>query len=250
MDWVYLSPHLDDVPYSCGGLLWEQRQRGDSVSVWTVCAGMPPAGELSEFAQGLHQRWGTGLDAIGLRRDEDRCACEVLGVQTAHLDLPDCIYRKDSATGEALYASEEDIFGPVHPVEAPLVEELSREYARRLPADAMIVAPLSIGGHVDHRLVVRLAYHLLGTGLWQVWFYADFPYIKMASDQVDLLERHGWSHVQHEVSDGGLAAWVRAAGCYRSQLSTFWADELEMEADFRAYARKMGGVCLWQPTEM
>ncbi|MBN2499463.1 MAG: PIG-L family deacetylase, partial [Anaerolineales bacterium] len=54
---IYLSPHLDDVALSCGGLVWEQAQAGMAVEVWSVCAGDPPPGELSEYARSLHARW-------------------------------------------------------------------------------------------------------------------------------------------------------------------------------------------------
>ena len=36
--WIYLSPHLDDAVYSCGGMLWEQVQRGVQAEVWTIFA--------------------------------------------------------------------------------------------------------------------------------------------------------------------------------------------------------------------
>ena len=68
MEWIYLSPHFDDVALSCGGLLWEQAQAGEGASVWTICAGEVPAGQLSPFAQSLHERWEKGQGAAVQRR--------------------------------------------------------------------------------------------------------------------------------------------------------------------------------------
>ena len=64
MEWIYLSPHFDDIAYSCGGLVWEQVNSGQMVSIWTICAAYPPPGPLSSFASILHERWGTGREAI------------------------------------------------------------------------------------------------------------------------------------------------------------------------------------------
>jgi hypothetical protein len=68
---IYLSPHLDDVTLSCGGLVWEQVQAGEQVEIWTICAGDPPPGALSPYAEELHHRWGYGIEAIAERRIED-----------------------------------------------------------------------------------------------------------------------------------------------------------------------------------
>ena len=131
MQWIYISPHLDDVALSCGGRVWEQAQEGDHASIWTICAGDPPQGPLSPFAQSLHDRWETGREAIAQRREEDILSCRQLGASYRHFDVPDCIYRRSGAPFESspgssgfLYATEESIFGLLHPAEAALVEAL------------------------------------------------------------------------------------------------------------------------------
>ena len=82
MEWIYFSPHLDDVALSCGGLAWEQSQSGSPVQVWTICAGDPPARPLSAFAEELHERWETLTRDLAqvnpdlLRRIVDQIALE------------------------------------------------------------------------------------------------------------------------------------------------------------------------------
>src|SRR5689334_12434287 len=76
---VYLSPHLDDAALSCGGMIHQQTQAGERVVVVTLCAGGPPAGALSDFAQSLHTRWQTPVEAVAVRRAEDLAALKVLG---------------------------------------------------------------------------------------------------------------------------------------------------------------------------
>ena len=89
MKWIYISPHLDDAVFSCGGTIWEQICRGEAVEIWTMCAGDPPPGLLTPFAETLHQRWGTGFDSLAERRTEDYAAAAVLGASIVHFDIPD-----------------------------------------------------------------------------------------------------------------------------------------------------------------
>ncbi len=63
---IYLSPHLDDAVYSCGGRIWQDVRRGDTVEIWTIFAG-DPAGELSRFARELHACWGSGIEVVSRR---------------------------------------------------------------------------------------------------------------------------------------------------------------------------------------
>jgi hypothetical protein len=144
--------------------------------------------------------------------------------------------------GAALYASESAIMGPVHPLEAPLVEQLCRELGRRLPKDAGIVAPLALGGHVDHRLT-RQAMQGLGRPLW---YYADFPYVLSRVEELKKLVESGWKARQYPVSEAGLAAWQAAVAAHASQISTFWPDLESMRATIRSYCEKSGGIRLWK----
>ena len=242
MKWIYLSPHFDDVALSCGGLVWEQVQAGDTVSIWTICAGVPHSSHsFSPFAQSLHARWGTGPASVAVRRLEDMSSCQVLGASCLHLPVYDCIYRRDSQ-GQHYYASEEALNGPLHPEEAARAAQLTRLQAEHLPVDAQVVCPLSLGNHVDHQLT-RLAAEQSGHPLW---YYADFPYVLKHSGQLQTLEAGGWRRVCTPLSQAGLQAWQDSVAAHASQISTFWADEAEMRTSIAIYASQQWAVCLWQ----
>lgn len=241
MHWIYLSPHLDDVALSAGGLLWEQIRAGESVSICTIFAGDPAPGPFSPFAESLHTRWGVGREAMAIRRAEDVQACLALGVAHRHFPTPDCIYRISPRTQEHLYASEESLFGEVHADEDALIFKIGQILQQDIPDKAQVVCPLALGGHVDHRLthsaVSRLNLDLL--------YYADYPY---------LLEDPHWDSehlipVSHPISNEALAAWQNAVAEHQSQISTFWKNTPEMGAAIRAYAQEMGGVQLWKKSE-
>ena len=226
---------------SCGGLVWEQARGGETVSVWTICAGEPPEGPLSHFAESLHERWQTGGGAVAQRRQEDRASCAAMGATPSYFPIPDCIYRRSAVDGAALYASESAIMGPVHLLDAPLVEKLCRELEGRLPKDAEIVAPLALGGHVDHRLVRKAAFGLERP----LWYYADIPYVLSRAEELKKLVESGWKAKIYPVSEAGLAAWQAAVAAHASQISTFWPDLGSMEAAISAYCRENQGVRLW-----
>jgi LmbE family N-acetylglucosaminyl deacetylase len=245
MDWIYLSPHLDDVALSCGGLLWQQAEAGDRPQVWTICAGDPPPGPLSNFAAALQSRWETGAAASQQRRQEDVQSCRLLRSAYRHFPLPDCVYRRDEKDHTFLYTSEESLFGPLDERETGLVERLSAELAGALPGGAQLVCPLSIGGHVDHRLT-RLAAERLGEACW---YYADFPYILNHSDKLAQFTQTTWEEIRFPISAAGMQAWEAAVAAHRSQISTFWPDLEAMRTALSAYARQAKGgmaVRLWR----
>lgn len=244
LEWIYLSPHFDDVVLSCGGLLWEQAQRGERVQIWTICAGSIPAGPLSPFADSLHARWQTGTETIEIRRAEDQAACQILGAEALYFDLPDCIYRRTpSGAGEHLYASEDALFGELHPAETARVHELAAQIRAQLPPGAILVSPLALGGHVDHQLV-RQAAEVSGIR----WHYSDYPYVleETAERRLASLSAAMWQKHVFPVSSAGLQAWQSAVEIYASQLSTFWHNRTEMRAAIQDYAKRQGGVVLWE----
>lgn len=259
--WIYLSPHLDDVALSCGGLLWEQAQRGERVWLWTLCAGDPPPGDFSPFAQALHASWGTGEGAAAQRRSEDRLSCDRLGVEGRHFPLPDAIYRRQGspywprqtggapsrqAAGDFFYPSPEALFGELHPQEESLIEELAALLRGELPPQAILVCPLTIGGHVDHRLTRRVA-ERLGRPLW---YYADYPYaaeMKEPPERQAGLLPSGYRRRVWRLTSAALQAWGDSIAAHRSQIRTFWADERAMRAALLAYYIHLGGAVLWSP---
>jgi LmbE family N-acetylglucosaminyl deacetylase len=249
MDWVYLSPHLDDVVLSVGGLVWEQAQAGEAVEIWSICAGDPPPPPYTPFAAELHARWGTdGAEASALRRAEDRAACEILGAAWRHAPVPDCIYRRLPESGEPVIAERDSLFRPYPPGEQYLVAEIAGWMHERLSPRARLVSPLTLGGHIDH-LLVRAAAESLGIPLF---FYADYPYAVEDplhhSDLRGQLAANTPALVQG-LSVQALAGWQDAIGAYASQISSFWGSSEEMRAKISAYAQEGGGTTLWRQAE-
>ena len=182
---LFLSPHLDDVVYSCGGMIHQQIQTGDSVVVVTMCAGDPPCNSVSPFARAIHDLWRSArraspADMVAARRREDLKALESLGAQAVHLDIPDCIYRVHPADGWPLDTTATALMGNIHPSEPALIRRVAVKLAslRRSVGRHHFYVPLAIGSHVDHQ-VGRRAAEVTG-GIHA--YYEDFPYVADAPD--------------------------------------------------------------------
>jgi LmbE family N-acetylglucosaminyl deacetylase len=236
---VYLSPHLDDAVFSCGGLIAKQVAAGETVTVLTICAGDPPDGQLSDLARALHLSWNVDESPVRARRDEDLAACSRLGATPTHLDIPDAVYRS-LPSSEPVYPSFDEVFGRLHPAESDLLEELKRSLANHVSTADAVYVPLGIGRHVDHQLA-RLAAESLARPLL---YYRDMPYaFREGLPPDDLPEPEGTGLVI-PLSEGELDAWSAAVLDYRSQISSFWAADEEVLVELSAYHDSHGGLPL------
>lgn len=242
-DLIYLSPHLDDAVLSCAGQIYQSVEAGQSVLVATVMAGDAPTADLSPFAQSLHQRWEVASHTVAIRREEDKAASELLGVDFWHMDVLDCIYRRHPDSGEALYASEEALFGDIHPAEMALARSLAYKLDQ-MPQPGKALAPLTAGHHVDHQLT-RLAAELW-LGQDRLHYYEEFPYVLTeGAVPFDLTAAGALLPQVIELSDRALQMRIQATACYRSQLSTFFRDQNDLNQSVSNYVREVGGERIW-----
>ncbi len=240
---IYLSPHLDDAALSCGGLIYQQAQRGMRPLVITCFAGTPDYSALSPFATEQHHAWGQPRDPMEQRRREDASALSFLGCESQHWAYLDCIYRRHSTSGEFLYASEGAIFGELHNEDQVLIDQLvARLRVSFAAVGAWLYSPLTVGHHVDHQLVLQAAVQLQNHG-YSVQYYEDYPYAESNTNLAEALS--GWTvppmpNVQ--MLDGKeLQAKISAIRLYGSQLSILFGDEASMVAEVTSYALKVGG---------
>jgi len=240
MRWIYISPHFDDAVLSCGGLIWEQTHSGIPVEIWTVNAGDPPPGPVSDLITRNHADWQTGTpqETVVLRRSEDKNAARRVGATARHLGMVDALYRR-TKTGTLLYTV--DIFDPIHPREAGIVNKAARQIAENLTQYDTLVCPLAIGGHVDH-VIVRKAVEMLGRPLW---YYADIPYLLNHQDQLAPTVA-GMSQKTFFISPQGLEAWQESIAAHASQISSLFENLQDMRAQIKNYQLSNSGLTIWE----
>src|SRR5512138_2423520 len=215
MRWIYLSPHLDDVVFSAGGLIYEQTQAGLPVEIWTLMCGYPEPGvDLSPLAQSVHMQWGfsSAEEAVRRRRDEDRRAAALLGATPLHFDFLDCIYRR-GGNGRAAWLYS-DIFVPPHPEDAGIPAQIAETISRRLEPDDRLVCPLAVGSHPDHVLVRQGAERVGQPLLYDI----DVPYTLTHPEEWQA-KAAGMQESVHLITETGLGRWQEASSAYTSQLA-------------------------------
>jgi LmbE family N-acetylglucosaminyl deacetylase len=239
MRWIYLSPHLDDAVLSAGGFICEQTASGIEFEIWTIMSGIPPGMELTQYAKGMHDQWGTGTpeETIRHRRDEDRKAASIVGARTVQLDFLDCIYRR-GRDGTALYS---DIHSAPDKADEELTSQIADALMARLKPDDVILCQLAIGGHVDH-VVVRSAAEMLARPLI---YCADIPYLFNYPEDLSI-KTAGMQESLQPVSETNFGHWLEAIGAYVSQINSLFENSESMQAKMRNYWSKRGGIPLWR----
>ncbi len=218
---MFLSPHYDDIPLSCGGTVSLLTGAGAVAEIVVLFgAAPPPRQNLSPFAQELHARWGVSAeDVVTRRRAEEEAAAAILGASVRVLDFPDAIYRGHRYTDEATLLGEPA--ADEHELPERVVAEIGERVIMSSSREVRWYAPLGIGGHVDHRLAFRVAARLAAAGA-DVWIYEDLPYaLRPGATERRLTEAEG------TLSPIGVvpisAVWERkldAIMTYRSQLAS------------------------------
>jgi len=262
---IFLSPHFDDIALSCGGMAARLAKVGARCIGLTVFAAPSREGDaLSPFAQEQHLMWesgaGQGIAGINeVRREEERQALKLLGLQPVWLDFQDAPYRRGIA-GEHLYTSNDELFGRVAQEERDiLVPRIAGEISR-VASEAgargrvRVFAPLGVGNHVDHQIVFRAA-RLLGSR-YGVLFYEDFPYAVKGVALVARLRSLGVpsapllqnpkSKIQNPKSgivpiSEMLGVKIAAIARYKSQLGVLFGGSEAMPGAVRAYAQSVAG---------
>jgi LmbE family N-acetylglucosaminyl deacetylase len=239
---LYISPHLDDAVFSCGGLIATQEARGESVSVLTIFAGDPPDSEISQFAAELHARWGEAGPPIANRRAEDRVACGRVGASVHHLYHPEAVYRR-GRDGRFLYPDDRSIFGELQPEDTDLVDQIVDSLHIAHLTAANIYCPIGAGGHVDHRLA-RMA---VERSVSRAFYYYEFPYSVRDEYQAEVGPVPNSVDETVPLAPEAIDAWTFAAAEYRTQISTFWKDEEALFEELREFHDASGGIRLRVP---
>ncbi len=169
---LIVSPHLDDAVLSCAdhGLDWQRR--GGAVHVLTL---------FSDAGAGRSALLGTegqpctdGHTRMQRRRDEDAEAMRQLGFGFTHLGLVDAAFRGSNGADfpdlRRLWA------GQLGPGGAELVAATAQRLRCRSADFTQVVAPLGVGGHVDHLIARQACEQAFGAAA--LAYYADMPYAR------------------------------------------------------------------------
>jgi LmbE family N-acetylglucosaminyl deacetylase len=209
---LFISPHLDDVAFSCGGTFATLAQAGWQCVLLTVFTRSVPNPTGFALACQTDKGLGPEVDYLALRRAEDTAAAQHLGAAAVRwLDLPEAPHRGYHSPA-ALFA---DLL-PADDIGPELTTLLATAVAETSPQ--LVFAPQGLGLHVDHRQVM-LAVRAVVPPTVPVLWYRDTPYIIRQPDALPAPELPaGLSETALPLSESALAAKVAASQAYASQL--------------------------------
>ena len=228
---LLLSPHLDDVAFSCGGFAAGLAAAGwDTVLVTAFTRSVTPVTGFALACQ-LDKGLPPDADYMAIRRAEDRDAGTILACREIRwLDLPEAPHRG--------YESAPALFGAIHD-DDPIAAELAAHFtalAAELRPD-LVLAPQGLGNHVDHQQVIAAAGASFPAA--SVAYYRDTPYaIRQPAAASTLVPAGSASTVP---VGGMLDRKIAAAQAYASQIGFQFGGAAPLAAALRAFAIQEGG---------
>ena len=226
---LFVSPHLDDVAFSCGATLALLARSGWHTVLATVFTRSVPDPTGFALACQLDKGLSPEVDYMALRREEDREAAEHLRVgECLWLDLPEAPHRG--------YHSAATMFAGV-----PEEDEVWREVAGSLRglldarAPDILFAPQALGAHADHLQVVRAVLELPPNAPPVAW-YRDAPYATRNPGSLPSpLLPDGLSEGAVDATET-LDAKLRASAAYATQLGFQFGGEEGMRRTLSGFA--------------
>ncbi len=229
---LFVSPHLDDVVFSCGGLAALLADAGWRTVLATVFTrSVVPARGFALACQ-LDKGLSEDVDYMALRREEDRCAAALLSFASVQwLDLLEAPHRGYNAPAE-LFGAVDAADGVIGEVEAAL-RALDAAWTPEL-----VLAPQGLGNHVDHQLVVAGVQRAFGAG--RTAYYRDTPYAIRQPGAAPLACVPRGSGRQVGIG-AALERKLRAACAYVSQVGYQFGGAQACAEALVAFARSEGG---------
>ncbi|WP_162924727.1 PIG-L deacetylase family protein [Rubrobacter indicoceani] len=221
---VFISPHLDDVVFSCGGTVAKLASRGWRC-VLVTCFTRSVA-DPSGFALACQTDKGvpSGVDYMELRRSEDVESARISGVsRVVHLDHAEAPHRG--------YESAKSLFGGVYLGDA-VFEEVAVDLGFIISSEApdLLFAPQGLGNHVDHLQVVQAVREVTEKDREgrpnprisrnpHVFFYRDTPYaIRAGQTHPEPRLPSGLREIPVGLIPDNLETKLRATEAYGSQI--------------------------------
>lgn len=172
---LFVSPHLDDAAFSCGGTASRLSGLGWRVVLCTVFTATVPNPRGFALACQTDKGVPASEDYMALRRAEDEAAAAALGAEAIWLGYPEAPHRGYESARELFAGAREE--DTVH-------EAVSRDLAAlaRSLSPSLIFAPQGLGSHVDHLQTIRAledsleANGTLSGSQPRLLYYRDTPY--------------------------------------------------------------------------
>jgi LmbE family N-acetylglucosaminyl deacetylase len=230
---LILSPHCDDVAFSLGASMmareWGTVETGSDVRAAVI---------FSESRYSLLRGWDNDVAAqTAVRTAEERAAADMAGYRVEFLGLPEPGVRSGYTQITDIFSPDRDFTrDPVWEAVNARLRQLLREFDAA--GGGAVLAPLGVGGHVDHRMTAA-AFRAALPELPRVQpaFYEDLPYAaRFTSQQIRRLVPADLPLRPVLFSRGNLDDKLRLLRVHESQVSADDYDSVAAHWDCRGRA--------------
>jgi hypothetical protein len=213
---VVISPHIDDAVWSLGPVLKTLANHGHLLRLINLFSTTLIMGD----------EVGTPAHDTEIRKaEESDVALEVGFGGVVYLDFPDGILRD---------REPETIFDPTYKTPEWLAKTLLTALKKRIPEDAVVLAPSGFGWHVDHQLAARVASELPQ----KVIFYEDLPYAARTvrvDEARKFLEGQGAREIRISANSETVQEHLRLYRLYESQRAKHHEEQISAYLANRGY---------------
>jgi len=222
---IFLSPHPDDVIWSCGDLIISLLSNKKPVKIITLFDGEEEMGFFNK------EQWRNVANPE-IRIKENKQAMEYLSLKNISFHLNDASLRKDSK-GQFIYSTIDEIFKKNHSENEKILQFIIRKLKEFHRENYIYYAPLGIGNHIDH-IITRRA--ILNINPSYLYWYREFPY-----DHSLLKENFQESLPLSEDID--YDKWIKICLFYKSQIRYIFKTYSEFKKQHLLFIQKRG-YCL------
>jgi LmbE family N-acetylglucosaminyl deacetylase len=166
---LFISPHLDDVIFSCGGMLAKMSAEGWHTILCTIFTKSVDNPQGFALACQLDKNLTAEIDYMKLRRAEDAAAARRLNVsEILHLNFLEAPHRG--------YNSAPELFAGVRAddnIWEKVVEHLM--LLNEIHQPEIVFAPQGLGNHCDHLQTIEAVLKVFD--IEKILWYYDTPYV-------------------------------------------------------------------------
>jgi hypothetical protein len=210
------------------------------VIIATVFSGSIQPKQLSPLARWFHSVCKLGNNAMTVRRLEDKNACKFIKANNIHLNLQECLYRKN-VNGWPRYLRESNIYDGNLSKEKDTISKVILVLNNKFKLNNFekVFIPLGIGHHIDH-LILREAVEILCrkgyVSMKKVNYYEDIPYACNNRDvnwKTKLIK--GLDYHSYRINEEEFNIYIKAISFYKSQIHMLWYSNTEMKRQLKNY---------------
>lgn len=210
--YYFISPHLDDAILSAGALIYELKNLG-KVKIITVFtkAAKKITNSIQKFTQSCNC---SNSNELFLNREiEDKKLCQYLKINDLHLGFTDALWRNSYNLMEDLFLKKINSTNEEQNLETMIIDKLKKTINNN--KDVAIFAPLSIGNHIDHRIINKIC----KDNFTNVIYWEDYPYNLKTNLSAEFIKRNKLSCFEYNKN---LFIKKKLIKFYKSQISNLF----------------------------